>query len=190
MKTEKVLLSKLVSPERNVRIHPKEQIDHLARSIKMFGQFRNIVIDEKNVILAGNGLFAAMQAADQTHAVCYRITGLSAKQKKKLMLVDNKTFSLGMDLSSVQFEFIKEINDLDIPGFDADVISVLLANSSQITDKISQFGNMSTPEVEKRQATEQPNVGGSALPDDSSGSRIRCPHCGKEIWMPWPQEQS
>ena len=46
----------LVKPEKNVRIHTEQQLKEFQRSVKMFGQIRPIVVDENNVILAGNCL--------------------------------------------------------------------------------------------------------------------------------------
>lgn len=48
-------LTDMVRPEKNVRIHTEQQLREFERSVKMFGQIRPIVVDEKNVILAGNG---------------------------------------------------------------------------------------------------------------------------------------
>ena len=55
-------LSDLVKPEKNVRIHTEQQLKEFRRSIEMFGQIRPIVIDENNIILAGNGLFDSLNA--------------------------------------------------------------------------------------------------------------------------------
>ena len=57
MNVTTMLISELKKPERNVRIHTEQQIKEFERSIKMFGQIRPIVVDENNVILAGNGLY-------------------------------------------------------------------------------------------------------------------------------------
>ena len=59
MKVIKKKLSELRRPKKNVRNHSIKQIEEFKRSVQMFGQIRPIVIDEDNVILAGNGLFMA-----------------------------------------------------------------------------------------------------------------------------------
>ena len=48
-------LKELRHVEGNTRLHSEKQIREYIRSIKMFGQLRPMVIDEDNVILAGNG---------------------------------------------------------------------------------------------------------------------------------------
>lgn len=97
MKVIKKNLTDLRRPERNVRIHSDKQITEFRRSIEMFGQIRPIVIDDAGVILAGNGLYEALCAMGRTEADCYIASGLTDSQKKKLMLADNRIFSLGVD---------------------------------------------------------------------------------------------
>ena len=62
MEVIKMKLADLVKPEKNVRIHTEQQLKEFQRSVTMFGQIRPIVIDENNVILAGNGLYDTLVA--------------------------------------------------------------------------------------------------------------------------------
>ncbi len=66
-----VKLAELVKPEKNVRIHTEQQIREFQRSIKMFGQIRPIVVDENNVILAGNGLYDTLMTMGRDTAEVY-----------------------------------------------------------------------------------------------------------------------
>lgn len=79
-------LADLKRPERNVRMHTDKQIKEFRRSLEMFGQIRPIVIDENNVMLAGNGLYETMLTMDYKEADCYVVTGLSENEKKNLCL--------------------------------------------------------------------------------------------------------
>lgn len=81
-------LADLVKPEKNVRIHTEQQLSEFQRSVKMFGQIRPIVIDEKNVILAGNGLYDTLVAMGKETADVYRYENLTENQKKKLMIAE------------------------------------------------------------------------------------------------------
>ena len=81
---EKIRLSELKLPEKNIRIHGDRQIQEFVRSVEMFGQIRPIVIDENNVILCGNGLYSALSAMGKTEAEVYRYTNLTESQKKKM----------------------------------------------------------------------------------------------------------
>lgn len=129
MKPVKIKLADLKRPEKNVRLHTKKQLEEFQRSVEMFGQIRPIVVDENHVILAGNGLYETLVNMGKEEADCYVMTGLSENQKKKLMLADNKVFSLGVENIDAVESFIQELSDdLDIPGYDketAEGISVL-----------------------------------------------------------------
>jgi len=185
LETEIIAIEALVAPERNVRMHTREQIKELARSIQMFGQIRPVIIDENNIVLAGNGLVEALKELSYSQAACLRFSALSEKEKKKLMLADNKIFSLGMDVSSIQFDFIREIGDIDIPGFDPDIINTILADTSQIAGQIAEYGNMSEESISRRRSEQEMNIGSTESPStDNSGKQIRCPHCGEGFWIP------
>lgn len=97
MKVTRMKLASLKMPEKNVRIHSEKQVKEFVRSLDAFGQIRPIVVDEDNTILAGNGLYAALMAKGETEADVYVMKGLSPNEKKKLMLADNKIYSLGVD---------------------------------------------------------------------------------------------
>ena len=85
MKLEKIKISELKPLQHNVRKHNDKQIEELAKSVSQFGQTRAIVIDEKNNILIGNGLFLALMKLGENEAQCYRISNLSEAEKKKLI---------------------------------------------------------------------------------------------------------
>ena len=81
MKITTMKLSDLVKPEKNVRIHTEQQLKEFRRSIEMFGQIRPIVIDENNIILAGNGLFDTLNAMGKETAEVYQYSNLTENQK-------------------------------------------------------------------------------------------------------------
>ena len=125
MKIETIKLIELKPLENNVRKHNDKQIDELVRSVKQFGQTRAVVIDEDNNILIGNGLYMAFQKMGVEECQCYRIVGLNEIQKKKLILTDNKVYSLGTDDYSTVQDYINEITltgDFDIAGFDESIL--------------------------------------------------------------------
>ncbi len=120
-------LSNLKPPERNIRIHPEKQIKEIIKSLDKFGQCRDIVIDENNIILAGNGLWEAMKLRGDKKACTVRLIGLSEKEKLKFMLADNKTFSLGVeDLEGINEIVTKLGDELDIPGYDEETLQLPL----------------------------------------------------------------
>ena len=150
MKVIKKRLDDLKHPEKNVRIHSEQQIRDLKRSLKKFGQTRALVVDENNVILIGNGLYEAMVSLGYQEASVYVKTELSENDKKKLMIADNKTYALGIDNLDTLNEFLEELQgDLDIPGYDEEILQQMVADADEVTEKISEYGTLDESEIQK-----------------------------------------
>lgn len=211
MKQLTLKLSELVWPERNIRIHTEKQLEEFERSVRMFGQIRPIVVDEKNTILAGNGLYETLLRMGEEQALVYKYEDLTESQKKKLMIADNKIFSLGIENLDTLNEFLEELNgDLDIPGFDEEILKQMVADADEVTEKISEYGTLDEEEIqqikeanEKREQkelesaseegkaivqTDLPQQGGQSATMESPESAetrrfVICPKCGEQIWL-------
>lgn len=150
MKVIKKRLDDLKHPEKNVRIHSEQQIRELKRSLEKFGQTRALVVDENNVILIGNGLYEAMVSLGYQEASVYVKTELSENDKKKLMIADNKTYALGIDNLDTLNEFLEELQgDLDIPGYDEEILQQMVADADEVTEKIYEYGTLDASEIQK-----------------------------------------
>ena len=199
MKVTKIKLSTLKSPDKNVRIHTEKQLKEFERSVKMFGQIRPIVIDEDNVILAGNGLAETLRNMGIEQADVYKISNLTENQKKKLMIADNKIFSLGIENLSTLNEFLEDLGaDLDIPGFDEEILKAMVAEAEEVTSKISEYGTLSKEEIVDVRSTPATNTHADeddtqtddtdspeSDNDDTEDTRqsIICPECGHTLWL-------
>ncbi|MBO5610586.1 MAG: ParB N-terminal domain-containing protein [Eubacterium sp.] len=203
-------LTELTKPEQNVRIHNENQLKEFERSIKMFGQIRPIVIDENNVILAGNGLYDTLVRMGKKEAECYQYKDLTENQKKKLMIADNKIFSLGIENLDTLNQFLTDLQgDLDIPGYDEDILRQMVADADAITERLSEYGTLDEAEIQnirERNAVSQTAItptdpGAEPVTPAASGvfseviqeeqdettADIRrfvlCPKCGEKIWL-------
>ena len=203
-------LSELVPPEKNVRIHTEKQLKEFEKSVNMFGQIRPIVVDENNVILTGNGLYKTLQRMGWQEAECYQYTNLTENQKKKLMIADNRIFSLGIENLDTLNSFLEELqSDLDIPGFDEEILKQMISDADDITSKLSEYGTLDQDEindikeknVKREQEPVQPDtpVPNHALPvtpaeptlvqreaaEEAADIKkfLICPECGKKIWL-------
>lgn len=210
MEVKTIKLSLLKHPEKNVRIHSEQQIRELKRSLEKFGQTRAIVVDEDNVILIGNGLYEAMVSLGYQEATVYIKTGLSDNDKKKLMISDNKTYALGIDNLETLNEFLEELQgDLDIPGYDEEILQQMVADANEVTEKISEYGTLDETEIQKikdanekrdqktpSEETFSNNSFNSSEKMDSSTEQsvwdqdatetrkyVICPKCGEKIWL-------
>ena len=199
----------LVKPEKNVRIHTEQQLKEFQRSVKMFGQIRPIVVDENNVILAGNGLYETLIAMGKETADVYKYDNLTENQKKKLMIADNKIFSLGIENLDTLNSFLEGLQgDLDIPGFDEDILKQMVSEAEDVTEKLSEYGTLDDEEIqsikesgerkeqqiqkaEAEQATPAPQPIAQPqqeMPEDSEDTTevkkfVICPKCGEKIWL-------
>lgn len=201
MKTVTRLLSELKRPEKNVRLHTDKQLAEFRRSVEMFGQIRPIVVDEGGVILAGNGLYETLLSMGRTEADCYVVEGLSENEKKKLMMADNRIFDLGVDDMQVFDEFIAELgDDLDVPGFDDELLRSLTADEAEIDEMMSGYGliteekkaEMAGAAETYRQEAEARAAQPAAATDTDAGRTedaqpvgkyVVCPKCGEKIWL-------
>lgn len=207
MVEEIVRIADLKTPASNTRNHPQKQIDELCKSYQMFGQIRPFVVDEDNFVWAGNGLLAALKSLGVETGRAYRVTGLSESQKKKLMLADNKTFSLGFDnLLSID-EVMKSLDDFEIPGYDEDTLEKLYADIEEVTGDAVGFGEIEQEEAKAILAREEaerakvesavpvapqpapaPEQAATAiehepLPKQEVRKFVICPKCGEKIWL-------
>ena len=136
-------LSELKPNPRNVRLHSAKQLEEYRRSVEKFGQTKAIVCDESKTILIGNGLYEAMKAQGMTEAACFIKAGMSETDKLKMMMADNKVYSLGVDNLDTIEEIIAELGamkDFDIPGYDADLLETLTFDPDDADDFMGGYG--------------------------------------------------
>ncbi len=201
-------LADLVKPKKNVRIHTEQQLKEFQRSVEMFGQIRPIVVDENNIILAGNGLYDTLIAMGKETAEVYRYDNLTENQKKKLMIADNKIFSLGIENLETLNSFLEDLQgDLDIPGFDEEILKQMVSEAEDITNKLSEYGTLDDEEIRnikengerKEQQIHKIESGQDSAQqqavltqqnseeDNKETTEVRkfviCPNCGEKIWL-------
>lgn len=151
-------LSELRPLEKNVRRHNNKQIAEYMRSLEMFGQIRPMVVDEDGVILVGNGMYEAMNRLGWEYGDCYIAEGLSENQKTKLMLADNRVYELGFTDMDMFDELIKELgNDIDVPGWDEDLLKTITASVSDTSTMVESYGLYTPEEVNRISETQREN---------------------------------
>lgn len=202
MKVTKKPLAELHPPERNVRMHTDKQLKEFRRSVEMFGQIRPIVVDEGGTILAGNGLFETLRSMGRTEADCYVVSGLTEAQKKKLMLADNRVFDLGVDdLAALDALVLELKDDLDIPGFEEDLLRAMVMEVDEASAALSEYGTIDPERAEEIRKTGEryeareaaaaarsedctPQATGEQPQQAEQGGRfVLCPKCGERIWL-------
>lgn len=201
MKIEHIKITDLTPVEDNIRRHTAKQIEEFARSLKMFGQFRPVVIDENNVVLAGNGMVMALSEMGVDEAQCVRYTDLSDGDKKKLMIADNQIFELGITDSDMLFKALEEVGDFDIPGFDEEALKRLVGDAETVIEDFTEYGliqsdtreklaraseRKSEPTVNHYQEAEKVNREQEEVMkqvEEKGEPAMLCPHCQGPIWL-------
>lgn len=171
-------------------------------------------MDENNVILAGNGLYDTLLKMGRDTAEVYKFDNLTEKQKKKLMIADNKIFSLGIENLDTLNVFLEEMQgDLDIPGFDEEILKQMVSDAEEVTEKIAEYGTLDDAEIanikanaarqeQKITSMESKNSGfdsnladnpqkladgitGEGMAEETTEIRkfVICPNCGEKIWL-------
>lgn len=209
MKVVQKSLSDLHKIEKNIRRHSQKQISEYVRSLRMFGQVKPLVVDEAGTILIGNGLYEALLAMGEEKADCYVMAGLSEKDKKKLMLADNRVYELGMTDTDVFDEIIRSLEgDVDVPGWDADLLETLNASIQEVNEMVDSYGsyhpediarynerppaatNIQSGELQQAPALLHPANQGNIspatqtageAPETASARYVVCPKCGERI---------
>ena len=104
-----------IKPYENNPRNNDSAVDAVAESIRQCGYVAPIIIDEENVVLAGHTRLLALQRLGYETVNVLRAEGLSAEQKRKYRLLDNKTG----ELAEWDFDLLMdELDGLDFDGFD------------------------------------------------------------------------
>jgi hypothetical protein len=109
----------------NARRHTPRNIGTIVDSLQQVGAARSIVIDEDNVILAGNGTIEAageagitrlrVVEADGEEIIAVRRRGLTPEQKRRLALADNRSAELAeWEYAALQ----KQLKEIEAEGGD------------------------------------------------------------------------
>lgn len=120
--TEQIIVKDINSiiPYINNPRHNKEAVDLVAASISEFGFKNPIILDSKNVIVAGHTRFAAAKKLGLKEVPCIMADDLTEQQIKAFRLADNKVAEAAtwdMDLLKIELDGITDI-DMSNLGFD------------------------------------------------------------------------
>lgn len=157
MKLVTLPISEIHPYENNSRVHPQEQLEKLAASIRAFGIAKPILLDEKHMILAGHGVYKAAQLAEETEIPCVINDTLTDEQKRAYIIADNRLTDLSyfdMEIVTAEAEKLLQADySVDMTGFD---MSTLFPEDVNMDDFFE-----SAAEREKKSKT------------------VTCPHCGE-----------
>lgn len=110
--------------EKNAKKHPREQVEHIANSIREFGFKQPLVIDRDGVVIIGHGRLLAAKKLGMKQVPCVIAEDLSDDQVKALRLADNKTNESEWDFGTLEEE-LRSLAEIDFDmadfGFDMNI---------------------------------------------------------------------
>lgn len=136
-------LADLVADPQNRRVHSERNLAMVQAALEDVGAARSIVIDEDNVILAGNGVAVAAASAGMTkvriidtdgdEVIAVRRRGLTDDKKRALAIYDNRTAELATWNVEQLAADLREGLDLERFFFDAELKTLL--GSSEVAGR-------------------------------------------------------
>ena len=116
MQIETVNIDSLTPYEKNAKLHPRDQIEQIKKSIELYGNNDPIAVwGEKNIIVEGHGRYTALRELGYKTVDIIRLDHLTDEQRREYMLVHNQTtMNSGWDIDLLA----GELEDLDFGGFD------------------------------------------------------------------------
>lgn len=120
MEIEKISISEITEYENNAKLHPREQIEQIKKSIQEFGNNDPIAVDENNVIIEGHGRYKALKELGFDEVEVIRLSHMDDEQKRAYILAHNKlTMNSGFDIELLNSELESIVNiDMEDFGFD------------------------------------------------------------------------
>ena len=126
-KYSQIALTALAPYPNNARTHSDEQVDKIAKSLQEFGFINPVLVDKKNMIIAGHGRVMAAKKLGMEKVPCVRIEGLTDEQIRAYILADNRLAEdagWDQDILKAELQELKDNGfDISITGFGIDDIS-------------------------------------------------------------------
>ena len=100
---------------KNAKLHTKDQIEQIKKSIELYGFNDPIALWKDNTIIEGHGRFEAAIELGLNEVPVIHLDELDDKQRREYMLVHNQlTMNTDFDL----YKLDMELRELDFDGFD------------------------------------------------------------------------
>ena len=119
---QEVALKDLKPYGRNAKIHGKEQVEKLKKSIEGFGFLTPCLIDRQNNLIAGHGRVMAAKELGMEKVPCVLIEDLTEEERRAYILADNRLSELGAWDFNLAYDELADLGsmsfDVELTGFD------------------------------------------------------------------------
>lgn len=132
---EQIEIESLTPYANNSKIHTKNQIVHIANSIKEFGFNDPLAIaGTNNIVLEGNGRIEAAKLLGLTTLPCIRLDHLSTSEQRAYIIAHNSlNLETGFD-ESILMKELQELGQFDFKEFGIET-EKYIANLERIEEK-------------------------------------------------------
>lgn len=178
---KKIKLSDIKPYSLNARDNNKYAVQAVVESIKRYGYTNPIIVDEKNVIIAGHTRYLALKELnfDEVEVI---VSKMSEDEAKEYRIIDNKTNELSQwDEKNLQFE-LREFEQRDY----AQELFPEIKDNIKIQDTTEyDIDEKDFERIEKKLGEDFEEKMNKKTSSDNF-LEIKCPHCGRTFLMPIP----
>ena len=158
LRIEELAIQDLRPYQNNPRLHPKSQIDKLARAITDFGFLIPVLVDDQNTVLAGHARIEAAKKLELRKLPCIRASHLTEAQKRTFTILDNRLAeeaAWDFELLAKEVEFLQsEGVDLTTTGFEIPEIEMIFGAADPPANNAEDD---SIPDITPNRVVTKPN---------------------------------
>lgn len=127
-------LEKITPYDRNPKAHPPEQIQAIAASIREFGFLVPIILDDRDVIVAGHGRYEAARALGLAQVPTISAGSLTPQQIRAFRIADNRV----AESDWIEDVLHEELEALRAAGFDVELAGFTLEDITGRQDALEK----------------------------------------------------
>jgi len=188
LKIKYIAIESLKSYRNNSKIHPDFQITQIQNSIKEFGFFEPIHVDEDNTILSGHARVQALEGMEETKVPAICLSGLNEEQKSKIVIASNKiqdNGSYNMRALHDEINFILSENpesDLKSIGFsDFELESLLDMDFTPFLEPVAATAEVTSDNLQSAETKMSDAINHIQQDKSSGGLEVMCPYCAESF---------
>jgi len=179
---------------RNYREHPEDQLAHIIKSIEEHGFYRNIVVANDNVILAGHGVVKASKRIGlKTVPVIKLDIDSNSSKALKVLAGDNELGRLAEVDDRELSKILKEIMEMDVEGLlGTGYDEMMLANLVMVTRPSNEIASIKEaaewigmPDYEPKENALRINIQFRNAEDRQKFAEISGMNTGKPDGLTW-----
>lgn len=114
-------IAELKPYEKNSKVHKKEQIKKIQKSIKRFGFLTPVLIDKDKNIIAGHGRIEAAKGLSIKYVPCVSVEGLTDEERRAYIIADNRLAEIDSEWDiNIVAEELADLEDIEFDFADFD----------------------------------------------------------------------